>query len=316
MSSQFAEELVLRRLRVAPVLQHRGGRPAVDGELADRVDHGLAVVVEHDGGEPRQRLAQRSRTDRVHRRAVADAGVELGLPVALVHGRAEELLAPLQQVGAQGLAAGADRAEAESAALDARRADHAQGGGRQQGQRQPELAHQPHRPLGGERRLAVDHHGQAVEPGRHEDVHDPGDPGPVGRRPDHVVGLREELVDRLEGRHVPEDDAMGVQRALGIAGRARGVDEERRVLRGRVHRREFRRRRGQRVLVATRHRCRRSPAAAPARRRRRAPRAPGPRSPRPSPRPWRRRCAAGSAARRDRTATTAAARPRPSGTSP
>jgi hypothetical protein len=56
-------------------------------------------------------------------------------------------------------------------------------------------------------------------------VHQPADPRPVGRRPEHVARLRVELEDRLQRRDMAEDEAMGVQRALGIARGAGGVDE-------------------------------------------------------------------------------------------
>jgi hypothetical protein len=65
-------------------------------------------------------------------------------------------------------------------------------------------------------------------------------PGPIRRRPEAVAGLRQEFVRDLDAGQVPEQHAMGVQRALGRPGRARGVDHQRRIVGGGVDRRELR----------------------------------------------------------------------------
>ncbi len=85
-------------------------------------------------------------------------------------------------------------------------------------------------------------HGAAVVEARHEDVEEAAHPGPVRRRPDQVVRLREEIVRELEPRQVAVQDAMGEERALRRAGRAGGVDDQRRRVGGRRHRLEPRRR--------------------------------------------------------------------------
>ena len=53
-------------------------------------------------------------------------------------------------------------------------------------------------------------------------------PGPVRRRPDQVVRLREEVVRELEPRQVACSTRCARQRALRRPGRARGVDDQRR----------------------------------------------------------------------------------------
>ena len=64
-------------------------------------------------------------------------------------------------------------------------------------------------------------------------------PGPVGRRPEPVARLREKFVRHLDTRHVTEQDAMRVQRALGLAGGAGGEDHQRGIVRRHVGRREL-----------------------------------------------------------------------------
>ena len=78
------------------------------------------------------------------------------------------------------------------------------------------------------------HHRRAVEPGREQRVVEAGDPGPFGRRPHHLVAARPMAQPLLDRRHRAQHDAMGMQRALGLAGRARGVDQQRRILGRRV----------------------------------------------------------------------------------
>ena len=98
---------------------------------------------------------------------------------------------------------------------------------------------------------------------RQQRIHQAAGPRPVGRRPEHVARLRKAVVRMDEAGQVAEQARVRHQRALRRAGRAAGVDDERRVARARVHRRELRRRcRDQRVVV---ERCRR-----PAHRRRRS----------------------------------------------
>ena len=53
-------------------------------------------------------------------------------------------------------------------------------------------------------------------------------PRPIGRSPDDVVGPRSKLVIALEAGQVPEQGAVGVERSLGRAGGAGGVDSDKR----------------------------------------------------------------------------------------
>ena len=78
------------------------------------------------------------------------------------------------------------------------------------------------------------HHRRAVEPGREERVVEAGDPRPFGRRPHHLVAARPVAQPLLDRRHRAQHHAMGMQRALGLAGGARGVDQQRRILGRRV----------------------------------------------------------------------------------
>ena len=74
------------------------------------------------------------------------------------------------------------------------------------------------------------HHRRAVEPGGEQRVIEAGDPRPFGRRPHHLVAARPVAQPLLDRRHRAQHHAMGMQRALGLAGRARGVDQQRRIL--------------------------------------------------------------------------------------
>jgi hypothetical protein len=77
----------------------------------------------------------------------------------------------------------------------------------------------------------VRQHGHAVVQARQQHVEQAADPGPVGRRPEQVAGLGEQLLRHLHARQVAEQDAVRVQRALRAAGGAGGVDDHRRVVR-------------------------------------------------------------------------------------
>ena len=57
-------------------------------------------------------------------------------------------------------------------------------------------------------------------------------PRPVGGRPEHVARLREEVVRMDEARDVADDQAVRLERPLRRAGRAAGVDDQCRIVRG------------------------------------------------------------------------------------
>ena len=75
-------------------------------------------------------------------------------------------------------------------------------------------------------------------PGRKQDVEKATDPRPVGRRPEMVAGLREELMRHLHAWQMAEQHAVRVQGPFWLAGRARRVDDDGRVLGQGVDRRE------------------------------------------------------------------------------
>ena len=76
---------------------------------------------------------------------------------------------------------------------------------------------------------------RAVEQGAVHDVAVPGDPADIGGTPEQIVGdilalLRSE--QQVVGQRRPQQiPAGGVQHALGLAGRSRGVEDEQRVFR-------------------------------------------------------------------------------------
>ena len=156
--------------------------------------------------------------------------------------------APFQRLDAERLAAGADAAQIERvAALRVRRrAHHAQRGRRDEGIAHAGLCHQREGFFRVELLALVRHHRHAVKEARQHHVEQAAGPGPVGRRPEAVAFLRERKVRQLDAGHVAEQHAMAVQRALGIAGGARGVDHHRRIVGAGIDRRELRRRARQR----------------------------------------------------------------------
>ena len=120
-----------------------------------------------------------------------------------------------------------------------RRAQHAQRGRRDEGVAHAGFRQQREGFLGIELLEPARHHGDAVMQARQQAVEQTAGPGPVGRRPEAVAGLREELVRHLDTRHVAEQHAMRVQRALGLAGGAGGEDHQRGIVRRGVGRREL-----------------------------------------------------------------------------
>ena len=88
--------------------------------------------------------------------------------------------------------------------------------------------------LGVELARAVGEHGNAEVPGRQQHVDEPADPRPVGGRPEEIAGPGEEVVRELDAGQMAEQYPVRVQRAFGRAGGARGVDDQRRIVGGRV----------------------------------------------------------------------------------
>ena len=167
--------------------------------------------------------------------AVADQQVRLGLAVELVQPHAEPLAAPRSRLLADRLAAARDRPQRHRHAVAA--AHHPQRRRGHEDVADAGVGDHVERHLGVEARRAEGNDGDAVREARHDDVVEAADPGPVGRRPDAVARLREEVVRELEAGQVAGQHAVAVERALRRAGRAGGVDEQR----GRVRRRRGRR---------------------------------------------------------------------------
>ena len=181
--------------------------------------------------------------------AGADHQIALGLAVEFVDGEAERGTAPLVGLGAERLAAGADGAQLQvmAAARRRHRAQHAQRGRRDEGVAHTMPRHGRKRLLGIELVEALRHHGHAAVERRQQAVEQAAGPGPVGRRPEAVAGLRKEIVRHLDAGIMPEQHAMGMQRALGRPGGARGVDHHGGIVGRRVFRHEIRRGTRQRV---------------------------------------------------------------------
>src|ERR1700684_3976913 len=90
--------------------------------------------------------------------------------------------------------------------------------------------HHQHPLWGRELAGAMPDHGHGVVPGREQRIDQAADPGPVGRRPHQIAGLGQEIVAHLDIRQMAEHEAMRMQRALRIAGGARGEDDHRRIV--------------------------------------------------------------------------------------
>jgi hypothetical protein len=95
--------------------------------------------------------------------------------------------------------------------------------------------HEIEGPLGVEA-VSAGHHGLAVLPRGQHRVEPPPHPGPVGRGPEHRVGIIElQVVTERERRQIRVHDAMAVEQPLGQARRARGVHEQRRIFTAGAH---------------------------------------------------------------------------------
>lgn len=123
--------------------------------------------------------------------------------------------------------------------LDVRLTHQLQRGRRQKYIAHAVIRHQLHRRLRLELPGAIAKHRHAVIPGREQRIEQSADPGPVRRRPHQVIRLRKEVVRHLDIRQMAEQHPMGMQRALGIPGRARGVDDDGGIVRASLDRRKI-----------------------------------------------------------------------------
>ena len=201
----------------------------------------LAVRADHRHAVARDRLADGAGLEHAELRAGAEHQIAFGLAVELVDGEAECRLAPFQRLDAERLAARGDAAQFEivAPARVRRRAHHAQRGRRNERVAHLRLRHQREGFVRIELVEAARHHRHAVMQARQQRVEQAAGPGPIGRRPVAVAGLREWKMRQLDARQVPEQDAMGMQRALRLAGGAGGVDHHRRIVGRGIDRREI-----------------------------------------------------------------------------
>ena len=157
---------------------------------------------------------------------VPDQEVRLRLAVELVQPRAQPLGAPRRRLLPHHLAAARERAQRQRRALVRRHHPQRRRGHEDVAHAEPR--DQVERQLGIELRRLEREHRAPVEETGHQHVEEAAHPGPVRRRPDQVVRLREEVVRELEARQVPVQNAVREQRALRRPGRAGRVDDQRR----------------------------------------------------------------------------------------
>ena len=229
---------------VVPVLQEHHRIGTFDRDLAGLA--GLerrAVLADHRDGMAGDRLADGAGLEHAELRAGAEHQIAFGLAVEFVDREAEGFFAPFQRLDAERFAARGDAAQFEivAAARVRRRAHHAQRGRRDEGVARLRLRHQREGALRIELVELVGHHRHAVVQARQQRVEQAAGPGPIGRRPVAVARLREWKMRQLDAGKMTEQNAMGVQRALGLAGGAGGVDHHRRIVGGGIDRREIRR---------------------------------------------------------------------------
>src|SRR5882672_9855459 len=230
-----AAELRLRGGLVAPVAQEHHRIRASVGQASQLARWKLAPLPVDD----RHRVPWNGGPGptRAHRRehgAVSDHQVALRLTVELVDGEAERAAPPLDQILAEALTTRGEAAETHARFYRSGRAQQLQRGRRHEDVAHPMARHQPHRLGRVELPRPVRDHADAVMPGGHEDVEESADPRPVRRGPEAVPGLRKAVVRILDAGEMSEQRPVRMKRALGLAGGAAGVDDERRIVGQRV----------------------------------------------------------------------------------
>ena len=218
-----ADELVARRRRLAPIFEEHHRVGPLHRDLANFADfQRLAIFADHRHPMARDRLADGAGLEHAELRAGAEHQIAFGLAVELVDEEPEGLLAPLQRLDAERLATGSDAAQFEivAAARARRRAHHAQRGRRDESIAHLRLCHQRKGTLRIELVECVGDDRHAVMQARQQRIEQAAGPGPIGRRPVAVAGLREREMRQLDAGQMAEQDAMGVQRALRLAGGA------------------------------------------------------------------------------------------------
>ena len=178
------------------------------------------------------RASHKTRTRGRQRGARRNHHVAFGLTIELVDGDAQRLAAPLQELGAERLAAAGDAAhfQLQRRVLHRRRAHKLDRGRRQKRVAHAKILDDRERRLAAEFCQAMGDHGNAVMQRGKQHVDQSADPRPVGGRPNQVAGLRQEVVAHLDAGQVAQEHAMRVQRAFWLARRPRGVDDQRRII--------------------------------------------------------------------------------------
>ena len=227
-------------LVVAPHAAHLAGPGRAQAEVTGgRAVELAALSVDEQGLDAGERAGGATGLH-VHR--AGEVGDEdaagLGLPpgvgdrAALV---ADDAPIPVPRLGVDRLADGAEEAERSAAVLRDpvvafahQRADRGRGGV-EDGDAEP-VDRLPQAAVVGVVGNAVEHHaGRAVHQRAVDGVAVAGDPADIGGAPEDVVVAHAE--DPVEGGRGPGGVAAGgVDHALGLAGRARGVEDEQRVL--------------------------------------------------------------------------------------
>ena len=192
----------------------------------------VALLVDDRYAVPRVWPADRAGFHRPGSLAIPDHIVDLGLAEHFVDRNAEILPGPLDDRHAHRLPSAHDRAQVQVEAF-LRLGD----GLHHQFQRGREQERVPHPilfeeviRLFGVEPSAVSEDRCTEMPRRQEPVQQPASPGPIGRRPEHVAGLRVEVVRMDEPGNVAEDRAVRLQGSLGGARSSTGVDDQRRVV--------------------------------------------------------------------------------------
>ena len=227
-------ELGLRGLGIVPVFQkhHRIGRLHGDLALGIVGQDAAGIGVDHRDLMARCRAAHGAGHRLLDGRTGRDDHVAFGLAVEFVDGGAEHLPAPVQQLAAHRLAPAGQGPQAQPPFGGARFQPHQlQRGGRQEGVAHALVAHQVERGLRGELAEPAGHNRDAVIEARQQHIQQPADPGPVRRGPQPVARLGQQVVADLDPRQMAQQDAMRMQRALGVAGGPRGIDQDRRIVR-------------------------------------------------------------------------------------
>ena len=231
-------------LHEAVVIAVDGARlagPAVrDAQIAlGRAVQNVAIAIDQLRADAEERHAGAARLHVMRAGQGGDhAAAGFGLPPGVDHraaALADDVEIPAPGLGIDRLADRAEQAQrcthgsSPVIALAHQRADR--GGGGVEDVDLVLVHHVPEAAVIGVVGHAFEHHGgRAVEQRAVDHIAVPGDPADIGGAPEHLARLV--IEDVVEGRRRPHAIAAGgVEHALGLAGRTRGVEDEQRVFR-------------------------------------------------------------------------------------